>query len=458
MQNEKRWGSFLVVTALCLVISLCMIPAASAQVVDLFKDINPGSGHSFPDDFTEFNGALFFGADEGTNGMELWTSDGTAAGTALFKDINPGSGSSNPSYFAELNGALFFRADDGTNGSELWTSDGTAAGTMLVKDIRPGSGSSNPIGFTEFNGALFFRADDGTNGSELWTSDGTAAGTMLVKDIRPGSGHSGSFGFTEFNGALFFGANDGTNGRELWTSDGTAAGTVLFKDINPGSGGSFPYGFSEFNGALFFGANDGISGCEPWKLGQPTPEEALDALTELVESLGLSSELENALVTKLDHAAQSLAMGNTGAAINQLGAFINQVEAKRGNPLTEAQADALIAAAQAIIDAINAAAAPKRGEPVTEVAGVPETFALYGAYPNPFNPQTTLRFAVPEASSVRLVVYNMLGRQVRVLVEGRRQAGTHEVVFEAGALPSGTYLVRLATPQGSYAQMVQLVK
>ncbi|MEB3831575.1 ELWxxDGT repeat protein, partial [Phormidium sp. CCY1219] len=72
--------------------------------------------------------------------------------------------------------------DDGTNGFELWKSDGTAAGTVLVKDIRSGSGSSNPSNLTNINGTLYFGADDGTNGFELWKSDGTAAGTVLVKD------------------------------------------------------------------------------------------------------------------------------------------------------------------------------------------------------------------------------------------------------------------------------------
>ena len=107
------------------------------------------------------------------------------------------------------------------------------------------------------------------------------------------------------------------------------------------------------------------------------------------------------------------------------------------------------------------AGTPKRGAgaDVSEVAAeVPETFVLEGNHPNPFNPQTTIRFSVPEASVVKLVVYDVLGREVRVLVDGVRQAGVHEVVFEAGDLPSGTYLYRLETPQGSFVQMMLLVK
>ena len=92
------------------------------------------------------------------------------------------------------------------------------------------------------------------------------------------------------------------------------------------------------------------------------------------------------------------------------------------------------------------------------VAEVPAGYVLESNYPNPFNPQTTIRFGMPESAQVRLVVFDVLGRQVRVLVDGVREAGTHEVVFDARALPSGTYLYRLETPAGSFVQMMQLVK
>ena len=113
-----------------------------------------------------------------------------AAGTALVKDIAAGSGASNPQVLTNVNGTLFFVANDGVNGNELWKSDGTAAGTVLVKDIYPGATGSVPLRLTNVNGALFFRANDGTNGIELWKSNGTGAGTTLVEDINPGASGS----------------------------------------------------------------------------------------------------------------------------------------------------------------------------------------------------------------------------------------------------------------------------
>ena len=79
------------------------------------------------------------------------------------------------------------------------------------------------------------------------------------------------------------------------------------------------------------------------------------------------------------------------------------------------------------------AAAPAYVETAAEV---PAEYTLHTNYPNPFNPVTTIRFGLPEAAQVRLIVYDMLGRQVRVLVDGTRKAGTHEVSVDAAACPA----------------------
>lgn len=257
----RSYSLFLSLTLLLLT-SIMSFPS-QGQVVELVKDLYPGPTSSLDLNPVVAGGTIFFRANDGVSGTELWTSDGTTAGTVLVKDIYAGVNASTPAHFRELGGELYFAASSAVIGRELWKSDGTDAGTVLVKDIRP-SGGSSPSRFMKSGGQLFFAASDGTNGEELWKTDGTAAGTVLVKDINP-SGSSQIGSLADVNGTLFFSANDGTNGFELWKSDGTPAGTVLVKDIIPGSGGSSPRFMTAFGGEVFFQAVDGINGNELWK-------------------------------------------------------------------------------------------------------------------------------------------------------------------------------------------------
>ncbi|MEZ4699159.1 MAG: malectin domain-containing carbohydrate-binding protein [Rhodothermales bacterium] len=89
---------------------------------------------------------------------------------------------------------------------------------------------------------------------------------------------------------------------------------------------------------------------------------------------------------------------------------------------------------------------------------VPVATRLERNFPNPFNPSTVIRFSLRESAAVRVQVYDLLGREVARLVDGVRDAGSHEVTFNAGDLPSGTYLYRLETPAGSFVHRMVLVK
>jgi len=74
---------------------------------------------------------------------------------------------------------------------------------------------------------------------------------------------------------------------------------------------------------------------------------------------------------------------------------------------------------------------------------VPTEFRLLQNYPNPFNPSTTIRYELPIPSIVRLSVYDLLGRELSVIVNEWEDVGPYEVVFNASALSSGIYLYRL---------------
>lgn len=96
-----------------------------------------------------------------------------------------------------------------------------------------------------------------------------------------------------------------------------------------------------------------------------------------------------------------------------------------------------------------------------ELGSTPEkplSFNLAANYPNPFNPSTLIQYTVPEQAQVMLDVINALGRQVKILVSEVQSAGTYDVHFDGGDLPSGTYLYRLIAGQKTLVRQMVLLK
>lgn len=294
-------GSFAYFTSDCSGGQLWRIDAAGALLLASFDSIG---------ETALVGGRLLFSAGDATNGVELWSSDGTALGTTLLADINPGAASSTPYRFVAFGGQAFFVADDGTNGYELWITDGTPGGTSMVLDIAPGATSSTPFKFFSTNGVALFSAiiagterlwrSDGTaagtfeisstaaayqdpvdyadlgtvavftgleaaTGAEPWVTDGTIAGTFQLADVVPGPVVSDPGGFTAIGGKAVFGVSAPTSGRELWATDGTIGGTGLIADISPGTTDSYPGGFTALGGLLYFSAADPTNGRELWR-------------------------------------------------------------------------------------------------------------------------------------------------------------------------------------------------
>ena len=234
-------------------------PSGTSQLIG----IGTGQTGFRPSGLITVGNRIFFYADDGVNGSELWVTDGTAGGSHALGDFNPRriGAASNPEHFVTIGTKTLLTADDGVHGTELWITDGTASGTKLLKDINPSSATSAPWSAVVMNGFALFRADDGVTGAELWRTDGTSVGTHRVADIFPGTvpprvcdrntycpppdnnppPASSSPLETDglvFNGFLYFVATDLDHGRELWRSNGTTSGTTLFKEFVPGGEGA----------------------------------------------------------------------------------------------------------------------------------------------------------------------------------------------------------------------------
>lgn len=166
------------------------------------------------------NNRIFFVANDAKTGKELWVSTGASGNATLVKDIRTTSAGigltqgSAPTHLVNANGRIFFLADDGVNGRELWTSTGTAASTVLVRNIAPGTASPDIQDLIAVGDIVCFTADDGVSGREVWVSDGSSAGTFMLEDLLPGDRTSNPSSLAGFGTNLYLSAADSQYGQE----------------------------------------------------------------------------------------------------------------------------------------------------------------------------------------------------------------------------------------------------
>lgn len=254
--------------------------------IQLFADIEVGTTGSFPSNFTEFGGKLYFKANQ--NGYpRLYVTDGVNPPTIVSTDISLSTSTVGWTGIAATSSKLLFGAGTSSSVLQLYGYDGVE--TKLVKTINATatSGINNMYSATSLN-KVFFVANDGVNGNEAWVTDGTEVGTFMIKDIYPGTGNAlSSPTFFEFNSKVYFPATDNVKGTELWVTDGTSAGTKLVKDINEGTGGSSPANFAVYKNKLYFVASTASEGRELWET------DGTEAGTKLVKDFIIGTNSPN---------------------------------------------------------------------------------------------------------------------------------------------------------------------
>lgn len=348
---------------------------------------------------------------------------------------------------------VYFLANDGSTGYELWKSNGTSAGTTRVLDIYSGAQSGWPAWMTVMNNKLYFAARNGSDGDKLMRYDplNHQLGAQLVADINGTSSDSAWVRWlTVVGDKLFFSAYTAENGHELWSSDGipTSQGgsTQRVADINPGSGSSYPnvswydpmtggqtileqdqpeatssrLHFFAHNGWIYFPANDGTHGIELWRSNGTT--------TQLLTDINTDPNFNNG----------SSDIPFTMSVVNNKLFFIGYNASAGWEPYM-----------------IDLATLPKSG---SRAPMSPLALSLDQNYPNPFNPTTSITFTVPESGPVSVRVYDALGREVALLAEGALDAGVYQRTFDARTLPSGAYICRLEQGGHSLTRIMHLVK
>ena len=151
----------------------------------------------------------------------LWVSDGTDQGTRRLRmfnatEVNDVIWNDHDSLITAVGNRVFFVADDGNTGRELWTSDGTMAGTRLVRDLYPGSESSDPSDFLVKGNELYFTAKNPAIGRELWKTNGTARGTQRITDLNPGKADANPSDLALMGNTVYFSATNQADDRELY--------------------------------------------------------------------------------------------------------------------------------------------------------------------------------------------------------------------------------------------------
>ena len=216
---------------------------------------------------------VIFGQQTNGAGFELWSSNVAEQHSKIFLDILPGSRSSKAFGFITTGDKVFFMANDGVHGREIWVSNGEVAGTHLAADLNSYSASSVISNLTETRTHLYFRSQHSTPSAtaRIWSTDGSPGGVQLVGEddyfksaIIASAGDwaliatsvlsdNGIHRLNRSNGGrmepflpsleigsqlvslgdrVIFAANDGIHGWEPWISDGTVEGTRMIIDLN----------------------------------------------------------------------------------------------------------------------------------------------------------------------------------------------------------------------------------
>ncbi|PCH98408.1 MAG: hypothetical protein COB85_01565 [Bacteroidetes bacterium] len=428
----------------------------------MIKDVIPASN------MVSLGGGTFFLAADG-----LWKTNGTENGTALVKGFTM----SQSSEIIVYKNFLFFAGSVAGYNFELWTSNGTGAGTELFKTINIFNNSygSSPQDFIIAGDLLYFTADnmvyDNTPlpNREVWVTDGTAAGTRIVKDIFPDVGTSSPTLYAVLDDILYFTAHDsiyypGWNyNRELWKTDGTEDGTIIVKDINYHKPEPLPWGTGGnanakeviiMNGDIYLVANDGAAAGYLWKSDGTTT-----GTVKIISSDTLVSSTPSKLISAGYKFYFKAGTGSYGIELwesDGTGAGTKMVAdiypgSNGGDPQNMAHINGYL------YFTIDNGTEGQELWRIESPTGIDEQAikeeSLFSIYPNPNSGRFTISFSSGTSASGSITVTSIFGQVVynerfsRIVPGSKRH-------FNVNELLAGVYFVSLETEEGSYVRKI----
>ena len=180
------------------------------------------------------NGKAYFSGFDTTNNIELWSTDGTEAGTGLFNNILTNPSGSDPKNFRTVGNHVYFSAYQQQYGPELWRTDGTTEGTVMVKDFNSGSFGSSPYSLNEFGNKIIFNGREGSpvagtlkNVTYIYSPDTNTSAVLNLDNL---------FNYQNFlaldDGKAFISGGRSFNTIHSWITDGTVAGTSSITSVS----------------------------------------------------------------------------------------------------------------------------------------------------------------------------------------------------------------------------------
>ncbi|NNE70113.1 MAG: T9SS type A sorting domain-containing protein [Rhodothermales bacterium] len=413
------------------------IPAAS--IGDLFRPCSNGLPHPLHvnDLFEDESGTMWL-ATWGNAGLYK-SEDGGESWTDVEPILGPKSGWANvytiiedeldgTLYISANNGLVFRSLNDGDSWQQVGSLPGVSADTPWSMTAHPSEPGTIYAG--TFGNGVFVSEDFGFTWTEL-DDDATVANEN--DDLRnvdaTGDDFAGHIFDLEFSPDLSVGGDHvlyaGT-GKGLWQAE-----------IAVGTASTFVSGWTQ-NG----------------------PTVTLDDLSTVTPEVRTLAFVEDGGDTDDNLVAGTWGFGAFEWVSPNAGSTPSEVALKEGEItfVAVSPTGGIFLGASSGATALLTASSGTSTASEPQQTELPEGYALGQNYPNPFNPVTTIGFSVPETGRVKLSVFDGLGREVAVLVDGTIEAGHHEARFDAKSLPTGAYLYRLSTDAGAIARTLILMK